>query len=307
MKLGVRGNPNFGLVRNLMVGVKNNTSGSLTPRPIKGEVWFNELRLSEMDNSGGMAALVNIDANFADFATISATGKMSTIGFGTLEQGPNERSREDMQQYNIVTNLSLGKLMPKKWHINLPFNYAIGEETITPEYDPFNQDIKLDQILDVTASAAERATIKDRAIDYTKRKSINFIGVKKERAPEQKQRIYDPENLTLSYSFNQVERHNFEIEKFLDQTVNTTVDYTFAFQPKPVEPLKNNKFLKKSSYWKLLSDFNFNYLPTNISFSSSIIRQYNKQQFRQIDVVGLPLDPLYRRNYLFNYQYGFQL
>nr|WP_309641810.1 cell surface protein SprA [Flavobacterium sp.] len=305
MKLGVRGNPNFGLVRNLMVGIKNNTATSAAPRPLKGEVWFNELRLSEMDNSGGMAALVNIDANFADFATISATGKMSTIGFGTLEQGPNERSREDTQQYNIVTNLSLGKLMPKKWHINLPFNYAIGEETITPQYDPFNQDIKLDQILDVTASASERAIIKDRAIDYTKRKSINFIGVKKERAPEQKQHIYDPENLTLSYSFNQVERHNFEIEKFLDQTVNTTVDYTFAFQPKPVEPLKSNKFLKKSSYWKLLSDFNFNYLPSNISFSTNITRQYNKQQFRQIDVVGLPLDPLYRRNFLFNYQYGF--
>jgi len=38
---------------------------------------------------------------------------MSTIGFGTLEQGPNERSLEDIQQYNVVTNLSLGKLMPK--------------------------------------------------------------------------------------------------------------------------------------------------------------------------------------------------
>ena len=312
LRLGVRGNPNFGLVRNLMVGIKNNTSTGLSPtgaelvdRPIRGEVWFNELRLAQMENSGGMAALVNVDANFADFATISATGKKSTIGFGSLEQGPNERSREDVQQYNIVTNLSLGKLMPKNWRINLPFNYSIGEETITPEYDPFNQDIKLDQILDVTENSAERANIKDRAIDYTKRKSINFIGVKKERAPEQKQRIYDPENLTLSYSFNQVERHNFEIEKFLDQQVNTTADYTYAFQPKAVEPLKNNKFLKKSSYWKMLSDFNFNYLPSNISFSSSIIRQYNKQQFRQIDVEGIPLDPLFRRNYQFNYQYGF--
>jgi cell surface protein SprA len=87
--------------------------------------------------------------------------------------------------------------------------------------------------------------------------------------------------------------------------VNTTADYTFAFQPKPVEPLKKNKFLKKSEYWKMLSDFNFNYLPSNISFSSSILRQYNKQQFRQIDVQGIALDPLYRRNFLFNYQYGF--
>ena len=312
MRLGVRGNPNFGLVRNLMVGIKNNTvseigtdGAPLTDRPIKGEVWFNELRLAQMDNSGGMAALVNIDTNLADFATISATGKKSTIGFGSLEQKPNERSREDVQQYNIVTNLSLGKLMPKKWRINLPFNYSIGEEIITPQYDPFNQDIKLQQILDVTADADERANIKDRAIDYTKRKSINFIGVKKERAPEQKQRIYDPENLTLSYSFNQVERHNYEIEKFVDQQVNTTADYTYSFQPKAVEPLKNNKFLKKSSYWKMLSDFNFNYLPSNISFSSSIIRQYNRQQFRQVDVTGIPLDPLFRRNYQFNYQYGF--
>jgi cell surface protein SprA len=38
--------------------------------------------------------------------------KESTIGFGALEQGPNQRSREDIQQYNIVTNVNLGKLLP---------------------------------------------------------------------------------------------------------------------------------------------------------------------------------------------------
>ncbi|MEO0045799.1 MAG: hypothetical protein RL705_990, partial [Bacteroidota bacterium] len=54
-----------------------------------------------------------------------------------------------------------------------------------------------------------------------------------------------------------------------------------------------------------LSDFNFNYLPASISFSSNIIRQYNRQQFRQVDVEGIPIDPLFRRNYMFNYQYGF--
>ena len=184
LRIGVRGNPNFGLVRTLMVGIKNNTITPTDPtgKDIQGEVWFNELRLAEMDNQGGMAAVVSIDGNIADFATISASGKMSTIGFGTLEQGPNERSREDTQQYNIVTNLALGKLLPKKWGINLPFNYAIGEETLTPEYDPFNQDIKLDQLIDVTANQAEKDNIKNRAIDYTKRQSINFIGVKKERS-----------------------------------------------------------------------------------------------------------------------------
>ncbi|WP_269685787.1 cell surface protein SprA [Flavobacterium lacustre] len=302
LKLGIKGNPNFGLVRNLMVGLKNSDAH----RDIKGEVWFNELRLADMDNQGGMAAVLNVDSNLADFATVSATGKKSTIGFGALEQGPNERSREDTQQYNIVTNLNLGKLLPAKWGINLPFNYAVGEETITPEYDPFNQDIKLNQLLDNTVNEAERENIKNRAIDYTKRTSINFIGVRKERSPEQKQHLYDPENFTFSQSINEVERHDFEIEDYVDQQVNTSVDYAFTFQPKPVEPFKNTKFMKKSSYWKLLSDFNFNYLPSNISFNTDIIRQYNRQQFRQVDgVEGIAIDPLYRRNFAFNYQYGF--
>ena len=300
LRLGIKGTPNFGLVRTLMVGIKNNYT-----QKVRGEVWFNELRLAGLDNKGGMAAILNMDTNLADFATLSATGRMSTVGFGTLEQGPQERSKEDMQQFNIITNLSLGKLLPKKWGVNLPFNYAVGEELITPEYDPFNQDIRLKQLLANTASASERDNIRNRAIDFTKRKSINFIGVKKERAPEQKQHIYDPENLTLSYSFNQVEKHNYEIENYLDQQVSTTVDYTFSFQNKPMEPFKKTKIFKKSSYWKLLSDFNFNYLPASISFSSNIIRQYNKQQFRQVDVAGIGIDPLFRRNYMFNYQYGF--
>ena len=302
LRLGIKGNPNFGMARTLMVGVKNNE----LHQDIKGEVWFNELRLSEMDNQGGMAAILNVDSNLADFATVSATGRKTTIGFGALEQGPNERSREDIQQYNIVTNFNLGKLLPKKWGVNLPFNYGIGEETITPEYDPFNEDIKLNQLLDNTTDEAEKENIKNRAIDYTKRTSINFIGVRKEKIPEKKPHIYDVENFTFSQSINEVEHHDFEVEDYVDQQVNSAVDYTFAFQPKSVEPFKETKFMKKSDYWKLLSDFNFNYLPSNISFNTDIIRQNNRQQFRQVDgVEGIALEPLYRRNFAFNYQYGF--
>lgn len=308
MIIGIRGNPNFGNVRTLMLGVRNATTLPDAPsgaRNIRGEVWFNELRLSDMDSKGGMAAVASMDTNFADFATLSATGRMSTIGFGTIEQSPNERSREDTKQYDIVTNVNIGKLLPKKWGINLPFNYGVGEEIITPEYDPFQQDVKLDLLIDNTNNQAEKDNLRDRAIDYTKRKSINFIGVKKERGAEQKQHVYDPENITLNYSFNETEHHDYEIESLLDQQLRTGVDYNFAFKPKTVEPLKNVGFMKKSQYWKLLQDFNFNYLPANINFSTNILRQFNRQQFRNVDVEGIPISPLYRRNYFFNYQYGF--
>ncbi|AWG20348.1 cell surface protein SprA [Flavobacterium faecale] len=302
LTLGVKGNPNFGLVRTLMVGIKSNATTA--EGKVKGEVWFNELRLAGMDNSGGMAALLNVDTNLADFATISATGKKSTVGFGAIEQGANERSREDIQQYNIVTNINLGKLLPSKWGINLPFNYSVGEETITPLYDPFNSDIKIKELLANTESQAEKDNIVNRAIDYTKRTSINLIGVRKQRSPEQKQHVYDPENFTFSQSLNTVERHDYEIEDYLDQQSITSVDYSYNFNSKPIEPFKKTKFMKKSSYWKMLSDFNFNYLPSSITFNTNINRQYNRQQFRQVEVEGIGLDPLYRRNFGFNYQYG---
>ena len=303
LRIGIKGNPNFGLVRTLMIGVKNSSTAT-NGDPIRGEVWFNELRMSEMDNKGGYATVANLDTNMADFATISATGRLSTIGFGSLEQGPNERSREDVKQYDIVTNFNLGQLMPKKWGVNLPFNYAVGEEIITPKYDPFYQDLILNDLLDITSDPEERANYKERAIDYTKRQSINFIGVKKEKAADKKQHIYDVENLTLSYSYNETNHHDYEVQSLRDQQVKTTVDYAFAFKPLNIEPFKKTKFLSKSKYFDLLREFNFNFLPTSISFSSNIIRQFNRQQFRQVEVQGLQLDPLSRRNYFFNYQYG---
>jgi cell surface protein SprA len=302
LRLGIKGNPNFGLVRTLMVGVKSNEE----TRRIKGEVWFNELRLADMDNKGGMAAILNVDSNMADLVTVSASGKKTTVGFGTLEQGPNERSREDIQQYNIVTNINLGKLLPKKWGVNLPFNYGVGEEIITPEYDPFNQDIRLKQLLENTTDDDKKVNIRNRAIDYTKRTSINFIGVRKEKNPTSKSHLYDPENFTFSQSINEVQRHDFEIEDYADQQVTTSVDFAYSFNSKPLEPFNKMAFMKKSNYWKLLQDFNFNFLPASISFNSDIIRQYNRQQFRQVEgVEGIGLDALYRRNYAFNYQYGF--
>src|SRR5690606_1280958 len=172
---------NFGNVQSIMIGLRNRTNDALC-----GEDWFNELRMSELKNEGGWAAVVSMDANIADFATISAMGKRSTVGFGSIEQGPNQRSREDFQQYDVVTNLNLGQLMPKKWGVQLPFNYGRSEELITPQYDPEFQDIELDARLDNTEDQAERDRIKEQAVTYTKRQSVNLIGVRKERTDETK-------------------------------------------------------------------------------------------------------------------------
>ncbi len=301
LRVGIKGNPNFGDIRVMMVGIKN-TSGE----DQSGTVWFNEMRLSDLKNRGGWAAVASMDANIADFANVSASGRISTIGFGGIEQGPNERSREDLRQYDLTTNINLGQLLPKKWGVQIPFNYSRGEELITPQFDPEFQDIELQDRLDNTDDPAERERIERQSTDYTKRQSFNVIGLRKERTGDAKPMPYDVENFTFSGTYNQTDHRDFEIEKSLDQSVRVGATYDFSFQPKEIEPFKNVKFLGKSKYFDLLKDFNFNLLPTSISVNSNINRQYNEQIFRDItlgpDDIRLPT--LYQRNFLFDWQYG---
>ncbi|ULC60957.1 cell surface protein SprA [Flaviramulus sp. BrNp1-15] len=300
-RVGIKGNPNFGDIRTLMVGVKNRSSNDVC-----AELWFNELRLSDMDNEGGWAAVVSMDTNIADFANISATGRQSTTGFGSLEQGPSQRSLEDVKQYDVVTNVNVGQLLPKKWGIQVPFNYGQSEELITPKYDQFYKDLTLDSRLDAANDNAEREKIKQQSEDYTKRQSINFIGVRKTRTTDKTPRFYDVENVTLNYSYNKVQHRDFEIENSVNKTLRVGANYAHNFNQVTVEPFKKNDSLFTGKYWKLLKDFNFNLLPTSFTVNTDVNRQFNRQKFREIDLTGnnIAIEELFRRNYTFDFQYG---
>lgn len=305
LRIGLKGNPSFGSIRMLMLGVKNGLPDA-SSHELCGEVWFNELRLSELTNEGGWASILNMDANVADFANVSATGRKSTVGFGSLEEGPNHRSREDFQQYDVVSNLNMGQLFPEKWGLKIPVGYSIGEELVTPKYDPEFLDLELNTLLDNAATPEIKEDLKERAESYTKRQSINLIGLRKERTGEEKPKPYDIENISISSSYNQIDHRDFEIEDSFDQNIRLGATYDYNFAPFSIEPLKNAKKLDSSAYFALLKDFNFNLLPSNISAGSTIFRQYNEQTFREINLPpgflnGIPT--LYQRNFLFDWQY----
>ncbi len=278
------GNPNFGDVRAMMIGVRNASDNDQC-----GEVWFNEMRLSGLKNQGGYATILNLDTNFADFATINANGSRSTIGFGAIEQGPNERSRENVTAYDFTTNMSLGKLLPQKWGVKLPFSYSFAEETITPQFDPQFEDIELETRLDNAANDADRETIREQSEEYTKRQSVNLIGVRKERTGESKPMPYDIENFTFSGSYNQTDQRSFEIEEFQDQSTTVGAQYAYAFPKAEVAPFKKVK-LFANDYWKWLRELNFNLLPNNFTAGVNIQRQYNIQRFRDLTLDAPPVD-----------------
>ncbi len=300
--IGIKGNPSLGSIRTMMVGVKN-----LGDQRARGEVWFNELRLAGLDNNGGWAAVAAVDGNIADFANFSATGNRSTSGFGSVDQTPNERAREDVLSYDLVTNVNVGQLLPKKWNVQLPFNYGISEQLITPEFDPVYDDLKLDELIEAADSDEEADAILEQAEEYTKRTSINLIGVRKNRGEEADANFYDIENFTFNYSYNETNHRDFEIAELTDQSVNTGFVYNHNFKPIEVAPFAKKDSLFTGRYWQWLKEVNLNLLPTSVSVNSNINRQFNKQRFRDVledGVDRLELPELQQRNYQFNWQYA---
>src|SRR5690606_14070178 len=139
----IMGNPNLGEIRGILMGVENSRAVSAS-----GELWFNELRLSSLDEKGGWAALARVDIDLADLGTISLSANTHSNGFGTLEQRVNERFRDNFVQFDATTNLELGRLLPQSAAMTIPFFASITQTISTPEYDPFDMDIRLKDKLD---------------------------------------------------------------------------------------------------------------------------------------------------------------
>jgi cell surface protein SprA len=292
-QIRIKGNPNLGNIKTIMLGVENISSTTQS-----GEIWYDELRMAEFDNDGGWSGVVSADLNLADFANVAVTGRMETIGFGGVEQTLNERTQNDTKQIDLVTNVNVGQLLPTKWGVQLPFNYSFSKEISTPKYDPKFQDV-------LYSDAQEIDPDSEYALDYTKRRSFSLINVRKEFNPSngKARRFYNVENLSASFAYNDMFHKDYNIQKFEDQNVRASLGYNFNFKPWELEPFKNGNAFS-SQYLKFLKDFNLNIVPTAISINSNIFRNYNQQLSRSL-VEGLPeLPTLTQRDYLFDWNYG---
>jgi len=272
----VMGNPNLGEIKGVLMGVENINAISAC-----GQLWFNELRLSSLDEKGGWAALGRVDANLADLGTISVSANSHSNGFGTLEQRVNERFKDNFLQFDAAATLELGKLLPKNAALSIPFFASISQITSTPEYDPFDMDIRLREKIN-TAPKSRRDSIRNNAIDFASIKTISFTNVHKNRTNNKKPQIWDIENLDLSYTYTKTEAHNPLIQFNNVTKQRGGLGYNFAPQPKFFEPFKK-LFKKTKTHWfDLVKDFNFNPIPSQLSFRADIYRQFGVIKPRSI-------------------------
>jgi cell surface protein SprA len=293
----ILGNPNLGEVRVFFIGVENRVREDACV-----EVWFNELRLGGLDEKGGWAALGRVDVKLADLGTLYVSASSRSTGFGTIEQRVNERARETLTQFDVATNLELGRLLPEKAGISIPVYAGISQTIGSPEYDPYDLDITLKDKLNGTPVNL-RDSIRENAVDVRTIKTVNFTNVKKNNTSGKKSRLWSIENIDVSYSYYKEEQHNPLIESNSVVRHRAGLGYNYTATPVYVEPLKKIKKLR-SPWLALMRDFNFNPLPSLLGFRADVNRQFGAYRPRNVGGPKFGLPETYDKYFTFDRIYN---
>ena len=307
-RVSVSGNPNLSNVKVIMVGVRNpiktrNTSAD-DGNPKWGEIWVNELRLSDFIENGGWAANAHMQARLADLGTIDVVGQTSTPGWGSIEKKVNERSKEQVLKYDLSSTLELGKFFNEKLGVRLPVYMGYSETHIKPQYNPLDPDILLGDALRNSANDTARDSIKSIAEEYARRKTITVSNAGISKRGE-KPHPWDLANLSVSYTYNEIYKSGTKTEIDLEKNHRGGITYDYNASPKNVTPFRNVKFLN-SPIFRVIKDFNFYLFPKSLSFRTDLNRYYNEVKTRNINNPYLKITPTYKKDFEWTRIYDFK-
>ena len=274
--ISVIGNPTISDVQVIMIGIRNNSRDTKS-----AEIWINELRMTDFDETGGWAANTTINLSLSDFATVNATGSIMTAGFGSTEQSVSQRPLEDFSQVSVATTVQLGKFFPEKVKVTLPLYYAYSRDQISPLYNPLDQDILLKEAINNETTQAGKDSIRSFANSVVTTQAVAFNNVRLDIRSKNPM-PYDPANFSIGYASSSETRTNPETEYENTKQVQGNLGYRYSPYVKPLKPFSK---IKDSDYTRILKQFAFNYLPSSLSLQNSIARNYYEIQLRDLNDV----------------------
>ncbi len=303
-KVRIKGNPSLGNVVTMMLGVRAHGAGLKS-----AEVWVNELRLTEFNEDGGWAARGRSTIKLADLGSVSASGQYASVGFGSINQSVQERLMEEQAQFDITSNLELGKLLGQKSRLSIPFYVGYSKKVATPEYSPYDSDVKLRTAIDAVDTKAERDSIKKVSQTVETTRSINVTNMRLKPATgagAKKPTIISPTNFSATYAYNETKKSDPETEYDLSKDINAQLAYNYSTSAKPIEPFKKTKLDPKK--FGLLKELSFYPQPSLLAYRLTFDRDYQEVQKRNVNnpeyVVPISFSQDMSMNRFFDFKYN---
>lgn len=145
----VKGNPLLNSIRQISVGVEKNRASYNAS--ITGSVWFNEIRVLDINDDNGYAYVVNAGVKLADLLTVNATLSNTSPNFygldarhGTRYTSSNLEISGTLNVHKFLNN-AIASIFSEEWKdfLVLPITFRHGESLLQHKYFP-GTDIDLE-------------------------------------------------------------------------------------------------------------------------------------------------------------------
>lgn len=234
--------------------------------PATGDVWVDELRLTDVRDDMGMAAQVSLSGNMADL--ISFAGSYSTQdayyrGISASTKGgasDNLGSGQTRTSYSFSGSIQLHKLFPRSLQLSLPLSFNWSQSVQSPLLRS-NTDITVPEELkkDETSVSVTKGF---RISEKVQKGSKNIIYAALLN------------RFNSSFTYNISNGHSASQPKYMRESYNATANYTLGMKTIPsISPLGWTRFIKKPFD---LSKTKIYLYPTQLDFSGTLAGSFSK-------------------------------
>ena len=281
-RITVRGQPSIQDIRTVVLGVRNAQGGQVVLDTVN--VWFNELRVSGYDESGGASGFLTATMALADVAQVNARVSFTQDGFGDLGGALGGRSFASQTAFTLTSSFNAHKLIPERFGWSIPVSFSITENGSTPRYDPDNGDVRLTDLVDSAEQAPadgpgtlSASDILERARTQTASRTVRVQASKTgSRSPWLR---YTLDGLTASYAASSQSGSNPSNQLSASDNWDGTLAYRLSgLSPKTVKPLWFARPLPVLG--GVLGGLALNVVPSNVTLSSDVGRNVAATQPR---------------------------
>jgi len=278
----VYGDPNINEVRYFAVGLIN-TDTAEVPELLNGEVWLDEIRVTDVRRDIGMAGRITVTGNMADLLNYSFSMQSQDPYFRGVSAATrggssnNLGSGKTQTSFNFNTTMNFEKFFPRSWGSRIPISFTYSKSKTTPLLRT-NSDIILpedtrqeEQSISETHSVSVSESFSKKGNNLLFNILLNRFNSSFSYRRSYQRTVNKPYNLGENYTVNS--SFNFGITKV------PTVPIFFWTAPIPIlKKISDTRFSLYPSTWRASGNYTRNLTVSddiNDNRRTSLVRTFN--------------------------------
>ena len=278
-----RGNPSLKNIRYFIIGVKHRGDEvNRDPAEFTGEIWLDELRLSNVRKQNATALRLSADVGLADLMSFNAQWESKDADFHNVGDHFGKGNTDERQNYS--GKLNVDKFLPDSWDLQIPVDGRASFSRSIPKFRPKTDELTGYQ--NNTVSKKLKSLFGLRNLDPRLESEINqskVYGMGVTIKKRSKSRLwyihYLLDGLYFDFDYSRKKSSNWEYAYNRSEQYKETFKYSIPFgRNNYFEPFK---FLKKVPVLKKLHNQKFYYTPSSANMALNVSDAKSEQARRQ--------------------------